>query len=79
MTGLAASLVAHQAMPIVHDARSLSAVAKRPVIGIVTVFPSAAMRRMRRLYNVLFAGAAGGFVAAFAAMFAFVFFIGRVV
>ena len=77
LSGLAASLLASELMPTVHDARTLGVVANRPVIGTVTIFPSAAMRRLRRISNVLFAGATSGFVAAFAAMFAFVFVLGR--
>jgi polysaccharide chain length determinant protein (PEP-CTERM system associated) len=77
LVGLAASLLASQLMPTVHDARTLGTVANRPVIGIVTMFPSAAMRRMRRLSNVLFAGASGGFVAACGALLVVVFLAGR--
>jgi hypothetical protein len=64
-------------MPTVHDARTLATVSNRPVIGMLTMFPSAAMRRLRFLSNILFAGAAGSLVAAYAGVFAFTFLLGR--
>ncbi len=77
--GLFASLVASQVMPIFHDARSLRAVAKRPMLGMVSMLPSEALRRIRRRNAYLFAGGLSGLLASFAALFAFVFLIGRVV
>jgi hypothetical protein len=44
---------------------------------MLTMFPSAAVRRLRVLSNILFAGAAGSLVAAYAGVFAFTFLLGR--
>lgn len=77
VTGLAASFAASALLPTFHDARALAATTKRPVVGMVTMFQSKAVRRMRRLRSVLFAGASGAFVAAFAGLFAFVFLVAR--
>ena len=77
--GLFASLVASQVMPIFHDARTLRSVAKRPMLGMVSMLPSEALRRIRRRNAYLFAGGLSGLLASFAALFAFVFLIGRVV
>jgi len=78
LIGIGASFAASELMPIFHDARSLGIVTKRPVVGMVTMFPSQAARRMKRLSSVLFAGASGAFVASFAALFAFILALGRV-
>jgi polysaccharide chain length determinant protein (PEP-CTERM system associated) len=77
LAGVAGAAVANEIMPTVHDARTLAAVSNRPVIGMLTMFPSAAMRRLRIVSNILFAGAAGGLVAAYAGVFAFTFLLGR--
>lgn len=77
LTGVAGAAVANEIMPTVHDARTLATISNRPVIGMVTMFPSAAVRRFRLISNVLFAGAAGGLVAVYAGMFAFTFLLGR--
>jgi hypothetical protein len=69
--------VTSEILPTVHDSNTLATISNRPVIGLVTMFPSAALRRMRRISNILFAGAASSLVAAFAAAFAFVFVLGR--
>jgi len=78
-SGVAASFAASELMPTFHNARSLGVVTKRPVVGMVTMFPSQAVRRMRRLSGILFAGASSAFVVSFAALFAFVLLLGRVV
>jgi len=77
LLGLAASFAACEMMPTIHDARSLGQVAKRPVLGMVTMFPNAAARRVRRLSNLLFASAASTLVALFAALIGFALLIGR--
>jgi polysaccharide chain length determinant protein (PEP-CTERM system associated) len=79
LIGVAASFAASELMPTFHNARSLGVVTKRPVVGMVTMFPSQAVRRMRRLSGILFAGASSAFVVSFAALFAFVLLLGRVV
>lgn len=77
LIGLAASFAASELMPIFHDARSLGVVTKRPVVGMVTMFPSQAVRRMKRWSGILFAGASSAFMASFAALFALVLLLGR--
>jgi len=76
--GLFASLVASQVMPIFHDARTLREVSKRPLLGMVSMLPTAAFTRLRRINTYLFAGGIGALVAAFAGVFAFAMLFGRV-
>jgi len=77
LMGLAASFSASELMPTFHDARSLGVVTKRPVVGMVTMFPSRAVRSIKRLSGILFAGASSALIASFAALFAVVFLLGR--
>ena len=65
-------------MPTFHDARTLREVAKRPILGMVSMLPSEALHRLRRRNAWLFAGGVGGLFAAFTAVFAFAVLIGRV-
>jgi protein tyrosine kinase modulator len=76
--GLVASLIASQVLPIVHDARNLRDVSKRPILGMVSMLPSEAVSRLRRRSAYLFAGGLSGLLACFAAIFAFVLLFGRV-
>jgi polysaccharide chain length determinant protein (PEP-CTERM system associated) len=76
--GLFASLVASQVMPIFHDARTLREISKRPLLGMVSMLPTAALMRLRRINAYLFAGGIGALVAAFAGVFAFAMLVGRV-
>jgi len=76
--GLFASLVASQVMPIFHDARTLREVSKRPLLGMVSMLPTVAFTRLRRINAYLFAGGIGALVAAFAGVFAFAMLVGRV-
>lgn len=78
LAGLLASFVASQVMPIVHNARALREVSKRPVLGMVLMLPSAALTRVRRRGAYLFAGGLGALLAAFTAVFALTQLIGRV-
>ena len=75
--GLAASFVASQVMPTVHDARSLRDVSKRPILGMVSLLQNPDDRRRRRRYGYLFAGALSGLLATFMAVFAFALLVGR--
>jgi polysaccharide chain length determinant protein (PEP-CTERM system associated) len=77
LAGLAGAAVANEILPTVHDPRTLATISNRPVIGMLSRFPSAAMRRLRLISNILFAGAAGTLVAAYAGVFAFTFLLGR--
>jgi hypothetical protein len=76
--GVFASFAASQILPTFHDARTLREVAKRPILGMVSMLPSEALSRSRRRNTWLFAGGLGSLFAAFTAVFAFVLLIGRV-
>src|ERR1700730_670776 len=76
--GLFASLLASQVMPIFHDARTLREVSKRPMLGMVSMLPTAAFTRLRRINAYLFAGGIGALLAALAGVFAFTMLVGRV-
>jgi polysaccharide chain length determinant protein (PEP-CTERM system associated) len=78
LAGLALSFLASQIMPTFHDARTLREVAKRPILGMVSMLPSAAFARLRRRSAYLFAGGIGALVAAFSGVFAFAMLFGRV-
>jgi hypothetical protein len=78
LAGLAMSFLASQIMPIFHDARTLREVAKRPILGMVSMLPSEALSRFRHRNAYLFAGGVGAFVAAFSGVFAFAMIFGRV-
>ncbi len=71
LAGLATSFAAAQVMPIFHDARTLRDISKRPILGMVSMLPSAALARMRRRKAYLFVGGLGGLLASFTAVFAF--------
>ena len=77
LAGLVGAAVANEILPTVHDPRTLATISNRPVIGMLTMFPSAAMRRLRFISNILFAGAAGTLIATYASVFAFTFLLGR--
>lgn len=77
LLGLLASFLANEIAPTIHDARSLRELAKRPILGMVSLLPSAADLKRRRREGVLFAGALSGLFAAFAAVFAVALVIGR--
>jgi polysaccharide chain length determinant protein (PEP-CTERM system associated) len=75
--GLLASFAANELMPTFHDARSLSAISKRPMLGMVTMLQSEAFSRLRRRNAFYFAGGLTGLMAAFVAVFAFVLLLTR--
>jgi polysaccharide chain length determinant protein (PEP-CTERM system associated) len=77
LLGLAASFGASQLAPTVHDARSLRDVAKRPILGMVSLLPSPEDKRRRRWNNILFTGAMSSLLAALTAVVAFALLIGR--
>ena len=76
--GFFASVVASQLMPTFHDARTLREVTKRPILGMVSMLPSDALRRLRRRNAWLFAGGIGSLFASFATVLALALLIGRV-
>lgn len=76
--GAFASLLVSQTNPTFHDARGLREIAKRPILGMVSMLPSDALRRLRRRHAWLFAGGVSGLFASFAAVAVFVMLFGRV-
>jgi polysaccharide chain length determinant protein (PEP-CTERM system associated) len=76
--GFAASLVASLTMPTFHDARSLRDATKRPVLGMVTMLPSPAVKSAARRSALWFASGVSGFIAYCVAVFAFALWVGRV-
>jgi polysaccharide chain length determinant protein (PEP-CTERM system associated) len=75
--GIFASFVASKTMPRFHDARTLRDIAKRPILGMVSMLPSEALTRMRRRNAWLFAGGTGGLFATFSAVVIFALLFGR--
>ena len=73
LAGLAAAFAANEIMPTFHDARSLGRATKRPVVGMVTMFPNPVIRRRQRIFGALFAGAASMFVVSYFGLLAFIF------
>lgn len=65
LAGLVASFVASEVRPIFHDSRALREVAKRPILGMVSMLQTEAQARMRRRSAYLFAGGLGAFLASF--------------
>jgi polysaccharide chain length determinant protein (PEP-CTERM system associated) len=63
--GLLASFVASEIRPIFHDSRTLREVAKRPILGMVSMLQTDAQNRIRRRSAYLFAGGLGAFFASF--------------
>jgi capsular polysaccharide biosynthesis protein len=75
--GLLASFAANELMPTFHDARSLSTISKRPMLGMVTMLQSETLSKLRRRNAFYFAGGLTGLVAAFVAVFAFALLLTR--
>jgi polysaccharide chain length determinant protein (PEP-CTERM system associated) len=75
--GVFASFAASQLMPTFHEARTLRAVTKRPIVGMVSMLPNEKLQRARRRYAWLFAGGVSSLVAAFGAIFAMALLFGR--
>jgi len=76
--GAFVSLVVSQIMPTFHDTRSLREISKRPILGMVSMLPSPALRRVRRRNAWLFAGGLGGLFASFATVLAIALLTARV-
>jgi polysaccharide chain length determinant protein (PEP-CTERM system associated) len=77
LAGVLASFLASQMMPIFHDARALRDVTKRPILGMVSMLPSAALARLRRRNAYLFAGGLGSLLVSFTVVFALTQLIGH--
>jgi len=76
--GAVASFVVSQIMPTFHDSRTLREISSRPILGMISMLPNEALRRMRRRNAWLFAGGVSGLFASFAAAFALVLLVGHV-
>jgi protein tyrosine kinase modulator len=77
LAGVFASFVASQTMPTFNDARTLREIAKRPILGMVSMLPSDALTRIRRRNAWLFAGGTGGLFATLSAVFVMALVFGR--
>jgi polysaccharide chain length determinant protein (PEP-CTERM system associated) len=77
LSGLFASFVAAQLMPTFNDARTLHQIAKRPILGMVSMLQSEALNRMRRRNAWLFAGGTGGLFATLSAVLVFALLFNR--
>lgn len=71
--GLVASFAASEIMPTFHDARRLREVTTRPILGMVTMLPSEALRRLKRRNAALFATGASALAISFIAVFTVLF------
>jgi polysaccharide chain length determinant protein (PEP-CTERM system associated) len=78
LVGSLAAFAASQIMPTFHDARMLRDVAKRPILGMVSMIPADGVRRRRRRDRLLFASGLSGLLAAFVAVLTFALLVGRV-
>jgi polysaccharide chain length determinant protein (PEP-CTERM system associated) len=75
--GLFASFVASQTMPTFQDAKTLRVTTNRPILGMVSMLPTEALRRLRRRSTIFFASGLGALIAAFGGVLAFALLIGR--
>jgi polysaccharide chain length determinant protein (PEP-CTERM system associated) len=76
--GAAGSFVASEIAPTFHDARALRKITSRPQLGMISMLPSAALRRARRRDAWLFAGGLSGLLVSFGGVLAFVLLMNRV-
>lgn len=67
IAGAAASFLATQLMPTVDSAYALRAVTRRPILGSISMLPSASMLLRTRLLGVAFGSGLGALVLAYAA------------
>jgi len=65
LAGLVASFIAAEVAPIVHDARGLRTLSKRPMLGMISMLPSEPILRLRRRNAYLFTGSACALLIAF--------------
>jgi len=75
--GFAASFLSSQIMPVIHDARTLREVSKRPILGMVSLTADDGWLRARRRNAYAFLGGLAGLVASFSAVFAIALVVGR--
>jgi polysaccharide chain length determinant protein (PEP-CTERM system associated) len=65
--GAAAAFAVSQLMPTFHSTRSLREIGQRPVLGSLSLRPTAAMVRRQRLSTVYFAGSLAGLIGVYGA------------
>lgn len=75
--GIAASFVAGQVAPTFHDSSALRQASNRPVLGPVSMLPTAAFTRARRRRTWLFAGGVSGLLAFYATVAALALLLWR--
>ena len=75
--GFFSTFIANQVSPIFLDARSLRQLAKRPILGMVSLLPSDRTMQLRRRGAYLFVGGLGSLLASCAAIFAIALVMGR--
>ncbi len=73
--GLLASFFANGIRPTFHDARGLRAVSERPLLGTLSLWPTQAMLRKKRLRLALFVSGVAGLAVSFAGIVAFSFLL----
>ena len=71
--GIGAAYLFSLLHPTIHDGRTLKRVGGRPVLGAVSLMPSAAVRLQRRRRRLWFFGGLGGLAAAYATVIVAVF------
>ena len=77
LAGIGASFVMSQVRPTFHDGRALREIARRPLLGMVSMVPSAGLRRERMRAGFLFAGGVGGLLASWSAAILFTYLATR--
>jgi polysaccharide chain length determinant protein (PEP-CTERM system associated) len=66
--GVVASFVASELMPVVHDARTLRGVSKRPILGMVSMLATPGLLHTQRRNAYAFAGGLGGLLVSIIAV-----------
>lgn len=75
--GAAAAFGTSQLMPTIHSTRALREVGQRPVLGSLSLRPTAAMTRQRRITTLGFAGSIAGLVAVYGAWLAWLALVAK--
>lgn len=75
--GAAAAFGTSQLMPTIHSTRALREIGRRPVLGSLSLRPTAAMTRQRRITTIGFAGSVAGLVAVYGAWLAWLALVAK--
>lgn len=75
--GAAAAFAASQLMPTIHSTRALREIGQRPVLGSLSLRPSAAVVRQRRVTTLGFAGSVAGLFVVYGAWLAWLALIAK--